>query len=281
LAFVATERTSLASGGDRAIDYGVPLAFVASAQALESHYPDVAEGLRLASPAVLMLPVWSARTSSSAAFGLGALVLAEGAEVAALACTGTDCRAAVSAAGLGSYSAAAAIDVATLASEPMEAPYGFGSTESRWYGWRPLIAYSMLTGGAWLATIDRVGVSGAGYAVASSGLAAVPVSHWSAGRHTHGWMAFGGTLLGASIGTAAACARGCESPFNPRSARLLEPNKALFGATLGIAGWGLLDAALLSYREDRSSPNAGSAVTPMVTTSPTTGRPRVAVSVEF
>src|SRR5262245_38417277 len=101
LALVATERTSHASEMDRAIDYGVPLAFLGSTRALQNGYSDVASALRLATFAVLMLPVWSARSTPSAAMGLGTLVLVEGADLASLACSGSDCRAALFAAELG------------------------------------------------------------------------------------------------------------------------------------------------------------------------------------
>src|SRR5207245_1268001 len=61
----------------------------------------------------LSLPIWSAQNEGSAAWGLGALVVEGGTEIAGDLCVGT-CRTAVRAAGLLGYASIAATDIAWL-----------------------------------------------------------------------------------------------------------------------------------------------------------------------
>jgi hypothetical protein len=265
----------------RATAYSVPLVLLASSHGLDAQQ-DASKTLWLAGLSGLELPVLTATNDGSAWLGLAALLVGGGTELAGGLCDG-GCRTALRLGGLAGYVGLAATDVGWFANRP---PYRHGTrplgpNASRWYGWGPLVAYGTLLGGVWLATVDEAGVAGAGLVFTSTGLTLVPVSHFGVGRHAHGWVAFGGTLLGAGAGALAACAHGCDSPYAHGTRALFEPGRALIGASAGIATWALLDAALFSYRSEPGATRPPSAIEPYVTASPTTGRPRVGASFAF
>jgi hypothetical protein len=268
---------------DRAAAYAVPVALLASAHALavEGH-EDLANTFWLGGISTLSLPVWSAQNEGSAAWGLAALVVGSGTEFVGDLCSG-NCRTAVRAAGLLGYASIAATDIAWYAyREPSDVDVSRAAPGlSRWYGWRPLVGYGSLLGGIWLGTVDSAGAAGGGLTLAAMGLDLVPVSHFSVGRRTQGWVALGGTALGAGLGTLAACANGCSSPYDRQSRAVFAPGRALLGATAGIATWALVDVALLSCREEPAAPRRTMSVEPFITTSPTTGRPRAGASFAF
>jgi hypothetical protein len=269
----------------RAAYYAAPAASFAGARAAEHGSSDGARTLRLVSWPLLFVPAFTAWNGASAGLGLGGAAVGGTTMLLADACDGP-CETALLSTGLTAYTAIAALDVgwfSTSTNERSRAAWP-GSQRRGWYGWAPGLGYAMLLGGVWLATVDRAGISGTGYVLAANGLLLVPVAHASAARPDNGLLALGGTLAGAGVGTAIACASGCASPYDARGAGhgLFEPGRALVGASAGIATWAAVDVALLSRAhaadESETSPPA---VVPYLTTSPTTGRPRVNARVAF
>jgi hypothetical protein len=265
----------------RATAYAASFVLLASSHALEAQR-DASRTLWLAGLPSLEFPVLTATNDGSAWLGLAALGVGGGTELAGALCDG-GCRTALRVGGLAGYVGLAATDLGWFANRPSGRyePPPLGRNASRWYGWGPLVAYGALLGGVWLATIDEAGVAGAGFVLAGTGLTFVPVSHFGAGRRAHGWVAFGGTLLGAGAGALAACASGCDSAYAQGPRAIFEPGRALVGASAGIATWAVLDVALFSYRDEPAATRPGSAIEPYVTASPTTGRPRVGAAFAF
>jgi hypothetical protein len=265
----------------RSAVYAAPVAFLASAHAVAAPR-DISESLWLVGWSSLQLPFWSAQDAGSMSWGLAALVVGSGTELGGSLCRG-DCREAIWVGGLVSYSAIAAADVGLSPSPNAMGdgqPTG-GPASRRWYGWRPLIGYSSLLGGMWLGTVDEAGAAGAGFVLTGVGLQGIPLGHFGVARYSQGWVALGGMLLGAGVGALAACANGCESVYSHGTRAIFQPGRALVGASAGIATWAALDVAFLSFREQRDASHDGSIVTPYLTTSPTTGRPRAGVSLSF
>jgi len=270
----------------RAVYYALPVASFAGARATQDAFEDGSRTLRLVSWPLLFVPALSASHDVSAGLGLGSAAIGGTTMLLADACDGP-CESALLAGGLTAYATVAALDVGWFATRSGERTRDAGpglSHAGSWYGWAPGLGYGMLLGGVWLATVDRAGVSGAGYVLAANGLLLVPVAHASAGLPANGLFALGGTLAGAGVGTAIACASGCASPYDARGSGhgLFEPGRALIGASAGIATWAAVDVALVSRRHSAEEPEASSgAVVPYLTTSPSTGRPRLNARVAF